>query len=258
VAAFSAAAVGIMSGMLWAAPAAAPAVLTADQISKLLADGTNVLTQGNPELAIKNYFEPVNQSFMRETAKAGADDEIYSTHSATETAAYSARVAKSNEGSSKPVKMVTVDGAWTDALVLKARAQTQLKRVAEAKSTLNQATVLSPAWPPVWIEMGAIYRDEQNWESSFKAYKQAESFAGAVEDKTVQTQVLGTALRGQAAALIELGRLDDAETVYKRCVKLNAADAEATEGLAKIAAKRGPVAPAAGAAAAPAPAPASR
>ncbi len=54
-----------------AAAAAPAAVLTPDQISKLLADGTNMLSQGNAELAIKNYFEPVNQSFMRQTAKAG-------------------------------------------------------------------------------------------------------------------------------------------------------------------------------------------
>ncbi len=116
--------------------------------------------------------------------------------------------------------------------------------------------------------MGSIYRDEKNWENAFKAYKQGETFAGAVEDKTEQTQVLGTALRGQASALIEMGRLDDAETLYKRCIKMNAADTEATEGLAAVMAKKGRLrrpagAPAAGAAAAggtepPAPAPASR
>src|SRR6185295_6125365 len=84
------AALGISSAALWGAPAAPPAALTPEQISKLLEDGTTVLKGGNPELAIKNYFEPVNQSFMRQTAKAGADDEIYATHSATETSAYSA------------------------------------------------------------------------------------------------------------------------------------------------------------------------
>jgi tetratricopeptide (TPR) repeat protein len=248
------AALGISSAALWGAPAAPPAALTPEQISKLLEDGTTVLKGGNPELAIKNYFEPVNQSFMRQTAKAGADDEIYATHSATETSAYSARVAKNNEGSSKPTKMVTVDGAWTDALVLKARAQAQLKQIPAAKSTLEQATVISPAWPLVWIELGSLYREEKNWENSFKAYKQGESFAGAVEEKAAQTQVLATALRGQAAALIEMGRLDDAETLYKRCLKMNPADTEATEGLAQVAAKKGTSAPAAGAPAAGAPA----
>ncbi len=116
--------------------------------------------------------------------------------------------------------MVIVDGAWTDALVLKARALAQLKRVSEAMSALNQAMVLSPAYPPVWIEMGAIYQDQKDWENSFKAYKNAENYAGAIEDKTKQTQVLASALRGQAVAMIELGRLDDAETLYKRCLKI--------------------------------------
>src|SRR5712671_1938822 len=103
---------GMGSGSLLAAPVQPPAVLSPEQITKLLEEGTNILNQGNAELAIKNYFEPVNQSFMRQTARAGADDEIYASHSATETAAYTAKVAKENEGAAKPLNLVTVDGAW--------------------------------------------------------------------------------------------------------------------------------------------------
>ena len=241
---------GMMSSSLPAAPAA---VLTPEQITKLLEDGTNVLNQGNPELAIKNYFEPVNQSFMRQTASAGADDEIYASRNATETAAYQAKVAKENEGAAKPTHMVIVDGAWSDALILKARALAQLKRVSEAMSALNQAVVLSPGYPVVWLEMGSIYQSQKDWENSFKAYKTAENYAGAIEDKAKQTETLTSALRGQAVAMIELGRLDDAETLYKRCLKLNPGDTAATDGLAQVQARRGTSAPAAGPAAPAAP-----
>ncbi len=242
---------GLISASMLAAPAPPPALLTAEQIAKLLQEGTDVLKQGNAELAVKNYFEPVNQSFMRQTAKAGADDEIYSTHSATETAAYTAKVAKENEGAAKPLRLVTVDGTWTDALVLKARALAQLNRAPEALSALNQAVTLSPAYPPVWLEMGSVYKSQKAWENSFKAYKTAENDAGAIEDKPAQNQALATALRGQAAAMIELGRLDDAETLYKRCLKMDPADSSATEGLAQVQARRATSAPAAGAAAPP-------
>lgn len=241
---------GVMSSSLPAAPAA---VLTPEQIAKLLEDGTNVLKQGNPELAIKNYFEPVNQSFMRQTASAGAYDEIYASRNAIETAAYEAKVAKENEGAAKPTHMVIVDGAWTDALILKARALAQLKRVSEAMSALNQAVVLSPGYPLVWLEMGSIYQSQKDWENSFKAYKTAENYAGAIEDKAKQTETLASALRGQAVAMIELGRFDDAETLYKRCLKLNPGDTAATDGLAQVQAHRGTSAPAAGAAAPAAP-----
>lgn len=246
---------GLVSGSMLAAPAPPPAVLTADQIGKLLQEGTDVLKQGNAELAIKNYFEPVNQSFMRQTAKAGADDEIYATHSATETAAYTAKVAKENEGASKPLRLVTVDGTWTDALVLKARALAQLNHAPEALSALNQASTLSPGYPPVWLEMGSVYKSQKNWEQSFKAYKTAENDAGAIEDKSAQNLALASALRGQAVAMIELGRLDDAETLYKRCLKMDPADTAATDGLAQVQARRATSAPAAGAATPPSPAP---
>src|SRR6195256_2858362 len=244
---------GLISGSMLAAPAPTPAVLTADQITKLLQEGTDVLKQGNAELAIKNYFEPVNQSYMRQTAKAGADDEIYSTHSAAETAAYTAKVAKENEGAAKPLRLVTVDGAWTDALVLKARALTQLNRAPEALSALNQAITLSPGYPPVWLEMGSVYKSKKDWENSFKAYKTAENDAGVIEDKPAQNQALASALRGQAEAMMELGRLADAETLYKRCLKMDPGDTAATDGLAQVQARRAASAPAAGAAAPPAP-----
>ncbi len=257
------AAVAVAGGAALAAAAPPPAILTPEQAAKLLEDGTNILNQGNAELALKNYFEPVNQSFMRATAKAGPDDEIYATHNATETAAYTAKVAKENEGAAKPLKLVTVDGAWADALVLKARALAKLNRANEAMSALNQASIISPAYPLVWIEMGALYRDQKDWERSFKAYKSAENNAGAIEDKAKQTQALASALRGQAVAMTELGRLDDAETLYKRCLKMDPGDTAATDGLAQVQARRAAAAPAAGAAAPPAgsappPAPPSR
>jgi len=236
-------ALGMVGGSLLAAPAAAPAALSPEQIAKLLEEGTTTLEQGNAELAIKNYFEPVNQSFMRQTARAGADDEIYASHNATETAAYTTRVAKENEGAAKPLNLVTVDGAWADALVLKARALAKLNRIPEAMSALNQASTLSPAYSPVWLEMGALYRDQKDWDKSFRAFKSAENVAGAIEDKAKQNQALATSLRGQAAAMIELGRLDDAETLYKRCLKIDPADTAATDGLAQVQARRGTSAP---------------
>ena len=74
---------GLTSGPLVAAAPPAPTVLAPEQITKLLEEGENILKNGNPELAIKSYFEPVNQSFMRETAKVGANDEVYASHGAT-------------------------------------------------------------------------------------------------------------------------------------------------------------------------------
>ena len=82
---------------------------------------------------------------MRETAKVGANDEVYASHGATETSAYTAKIAKKNEGAQNQTKLVIVDGAWTDALILKASAQVQLQKPDQAKSTLDMASIISPA-----------------------------------------------------------------------------------------------------------------
>lgn len=240
---------GLTIGLAWAAAPAAP--LTPEQITQMLEEGEGVLKGGNPELAISKYFEPINQSFMRETAKAGANDEVYASHGATETAAYTAKIAKKNEGASTPTNLVIVSGAWTDALLLKARAQAQLQKLDQARSTLDMASIISPADPAVWMEMGSIEQGAKNWDKALTNYHNAENFAGAVEDKDKQKQVMCEALRGQAAALIETSKLDDAAAMYKRCLKFVPGDSASTEGLAHVAALGGPAVPA------PPPAPAA-
>jgi tetratricopeptide (TPR) repeat protein len=223
--------------------AAPPAALTPEEIAKMLEEGEGVM-KDNPELAISKYFEPVNQNFMRETAKAGANDEVYASHGATETSAYTAKIAKKNEGAQNQTKLVVVDGAWTDALILKARAQAQMQKLDQAKSTLDMATIISPAYPGVWLALGSVYDAQKNWDKALENYKQAESFAGAVEDKEKQKQVMCSSLSGQANALIEQKKLDDAAAAYSRCLKYVKDDATAKQGLQHVADLGGPPVPA--------------
>lgn len=219
------------------AAAAAPAanVLAPEQIVRLLEEGDRVLQQGNADSAIKKYFDPVLQSFMRQTAKAAADEEIYASHGASETLAYSGLVSAENEQAKgkTPLRMVAVDGAWTDALVLKARALVALKRAADAQDVLNQALTISPKFPTPWIELGAILQSERDWPRSQNAYRGAENATVYVDDKLLQTQLLGSALRGQAFALRQLARLDEADVLYKRALKLNPDDSVAQGELAR-------------------------
>lgn len=232
---------GVLASPAWTA--APPAALTPEAAAKMLEEGEGVLKGGNPDLAISKYFEPVNQSFMRETAKVGANDEVYASHGATETSAYTAKIAKKNEGAQTPTKLVVVDGAWTDALILKARAQVQQQKLDQAKSTLEMATIISPAYPGVWLQYAAVYDAEKNWDKALDNYKNAENFAGAVEDKEKQKQIMCASLSGQANALTELKKLDDAAAAYKRCLKYVKDDATATQGLQHVADLGGPPVP---------------
>lgn len=233
---------GLLGNPAWAA--APPAALAPEQMAKMLEEGEGVLKGGNPELAISKYFEPVNQDFMHETAKVGANDEVYASHGATETTAYTAKIAKKNEGAQTQTKLVVVDGVWTDALILKARAQIQLQKISQAKSTLDMATIISPAYPGVWLELASVYDAEKNWDKALENYKNAENFAGALEDKEKQKQVMCASLNGQGNALTELKKLDDAAAVYTRCLKFVKDDATAAQGRQHVAELGGPPVPA--------------
>jgi tetratricopeptide (TPR) repeat protein len=245
-----------MFGTAWAA--APPATLTPEQAKAMLDEGEGVLKGGNPDLAISKYFEPVNMSFMRATASAGADDEVYASHGTAETAAYTAKIAKKNEGAKTQTKLVIVDGAWTDSLLMKARAQVQMQKEKQAISTLDMATTISPFYPPVWMELGDVYSGEKNWDKALEMYKNAENLAGALDDKERQKQTMCESLRGQGAVLTELKQLDAAAEAYKRCFKYVPKDPGATEGLQKVADAGGPPVPAAPAPAPAAPPPKSR
>jgi len=180
---------------------------------------------------------------MRQTATVGANDEVYASHGATETSAYTAKIAKKNEGAATQTKLVVVDGAWTDSLILKARAQTQMQKIAQAKSTLDMASIISPAYPGVWLEYAAVFSADKNWDKALENYKNAENFAGAVEDKEQQKQVMCTSLNGQGSVLTEQKKLDDAAAAYKRCLKYVKDDATATQGLQHVADLGGPPVP---------------
>jgi tetratricopeptide (TPR) repeat protein len=233
---------GLLGTPAWAA--APPPVLTPEQMTKMLEEGEGVLKGGNPELAISKYFEPVNQQFMRESAKAGANDEVYASHGATETTAYTSKIAKKNEGAATPTKLVIVDGAWTDSLILKARAQVQMQKIAQARQTLDMASIISPAYPGVWLETAAVDVAAKDWDKAIEGYKRAENFAGAVEDKDKQKQIMCSAVNGQGSVLTEQKKLDEAAAEYKRCLKFIKDDATATQGLQHVAELGGPPVPA--------------
>ncbi len=75
-------------------------------------------------------------------------------------------------------------------------------------------------------------------DRSIASYADAESVAEMGSDESTKTADLTRARRGQAYCLVEQGRLDDTEKLYKKCLALDPSDAKAKGELQYIKAKR--------------------
>ncbi len=183
-----------------------------------------------PAEAIRQYFDPVIQKFSQ--SNQHPDVQVYAAHSMQETLMYTAMAAVAGKDKSTgKTKSIVVDGTWTDALEMKAYALTELGRMDEAKIVLQQAIALSPEYPTPWIELGSDYQTEKNWPAAMDAYQHGEDAANFLDDGDFKTEKLTRALRGKAFVLTELGRLDESEALYKRCLSMNPDDGMARHEL---------------------------
>jgi tetratricopeptide (TPR) repeat protein len=214
---------------------AAAAVATSEPASdeQLLDDALKSIGAGNPETAIQKFLDPLIQRY--ESRRAPDGPQLFSANSMIESIFYmglAAAAARDKEARDAQV----LSGAWANAIHLKGYALIDLERFDEAKVVLRQGTEIAPMHPGLWSELGAILQEEKNWPEALAAFEKAEAAAdlGFDKDSKEVNQLLTRALRGQGFALIEMGKLDQAEKLYKRCLKLDPGDDVAKREMAYI------------------------
>lgn len=152
---------------------------------------------------------------------------IYCSMNPTETLMYLAMAAKDK------VDAIAVSKVYCSALFMKEYALFDLGRVPEARAALEEAIRLAPMHAHFYTELGQIHRLEKDWPKMLEACKQAEQFVGFAGQSDVADEK-GRAMRCQGYALVELGKLEEAQTMYQRCVALNPNDQTAKEELEYI------------------------
>jgi tetratricopeptide (TPR) repeat protein len=132
---------------------------------------------------------------------------------------------------------IVYDSSWCTAIFLKGFALIDLGRRAEARPYLERAVELAPYNAHFLAEMGEFHKMERDWPHSYELFSRA---AGAAEmaPEDVRSQRRGRAWRGMGFAKIEMGELDDAEALMRKCLKLNPNDAGARQELDYIAEQR--------------------
>jgi tetratricopeptide repeat protein len=185
----------------------------------LLIEGRQVLQQGNPQRAVTEYFEPVIDHY--EVMYKGSTSRIYSAQNQVQMIIYSALPA----GDKQSVEVL--DTEWADAYLLKAYALTELKRIPEAQKALESAIALSPMNSQYLSELAYTYQAQKDCDKSIATYMQAASMAELASDDATKTINLTRTWRGEGYCLVEQGKFDEAEAMYKKCLALDPKDNKA-------------------------------
>jgi tetratricopeptide (TPR) repeat protein len=128
--------------------------------------------------------------------------------------------------------------AWCDAYFLRGYALVELGRTGEARAALERAVQLAPREAHYRSELAELYAREKNWNAALAAYDASAKVAEESVDKERKNAELGRALRGKGFVLVELGRLDEAEAMYRQCLALDPADKKAMNELRYVEQRR--------------------
>lgn len=128
---------------------------------------------------------------------------------------------------------VAIGNGWCDALFIKGFALADLRRYAEAAPVMERLVALAPYHAQYLSELGYVYQQQRDWPRSYALYTRARDASAMVRDER-RAYERGRALRGMGYALIEQGRWDEAEAIYRECLQLDPADPRALNELRYI------------------------
>lgn len=158
------------------------------------------------------------------------DTDWYVARDQAETLAYLMHSAAEHDRGGPGRNAKVLQGDWANAYFLKGYALVELECNAEAKDALEHALRLSPYNSNYSAELGHIYQIEQNWAKAYELFAAAEdAIAFSLPDRKVKEAT--RAKRGMAYQLIEMGRLEEAESKLEECLKLDRDDRGAKEEL---------------------------
>ena len=164
----------------------------------------------------------------RQTA-AHADEtrRIYCARSLAESLAYMLEAAAAKQPA------VALDQTWADALFYKGFVLLDLRRYDEAALWYEKALALSPSNARYLAERGEIEKARRDWPAALATFQRAADAASlSPEDNKSFEQ--RRAWRGISFALVEMNRLDEAETWLAKCLALDPGDEKALGELAYI------------------------
>lgn len=167
----------------------------------------------------------------QERRRASDKRRAYCARSSPESLFYLFGAAKEKNGA------VVLPQSSCYSLFLKGFALIDLNRPDEAKAWLERAVAMGPSNSHFLGELGEWYKTRHDLDQAWTYFKRA-SDAADISPPDRKTFDRTRALRGMGWVLIERGKLDEAERLYRQCLELNPDDSHAKTELEYIADQR--------------------
>jgi tetratricopeptide (TPR) repeat protein len=183
-----------------------------DEKSALVNDeAMNAIQAGDPARALA-LVEPVLADYDK--AYAGEKRRIYCGQTTEQTVMYMALAV------SAPNKRdaVAINPGWCTTQYVRAFALVDLKRLDEAQAAFERLVEFAPQHARYLNELGYVLQQKRQWQASIAVYTRADAAAGLTPDRRDDERCV--ALRGIGYDLVEMGKLDDAERAYRKCLAI--------------------------------------
>lgn len=191
-------------------------MLDADDPDLALLDaGYRLLERNKPVEALRKSFDVVARRLDARYAKNGGT--FYCARGDVEAIFYAGLAAAQKKDAN------ILSATWSDAHYLRGYALLEIGKITESREALERAVALSPRNSRYLSELGYTYQVEKDWAESLARYAEAEAAAEMSPDEVRNTDT-SRALRGQGFVLVELGRLDEAEAVYRKAMAADPSD----------------------------------
>jgi tetratricopeptide (TPR) repeat protein len=185
----------------------------------------DAVNAGRPGDAIA-LLEPVIASYDKEQERNKA--RYYCARSQVEILLYM------GEAATEKAEAAAYGMTRCDALFLKGFVLVDLGKNDEAELALKKATELAPHNSQFLAELAELHKARHDWQGAYALFSRSASESEFSPPET-QKQELVRARRGMGYTLTELGKIDEAEKLFRECLRLDPNDAIAKSELQHIA-----------------------
>lgn len=194
----------------------------------LMSEGVAALKAGKAAEAVA-IFERIDQSF---SAAYRQGPRVFCSRSPKESLLYLETSAAEKGGA------IAISPLWCDAIYLRAYGLVELGRAAEAANELDRVLKLAPHNAQYLNERAELLMRARAFDAALGMFRQAEQDASLSPDPQAARTMQSRGCRGIGYTLVELGRLDEADATYRRCLTIDPKDRKSILELGFIAQKK--------------------